>query len=165
MPISAVDTIPLAIEHTKQQLFKPFRFGQWTKLAVVGLLAGELGSGGGFNGSNFNFPQHPGASRLSLPGTLGGIDPALLAALIAVLGTAVVYGTDVFCAVVLRPALALVDDGALLAVTGSVHRYGDRRMPVPGVLGVLATAASTVLAAVAEAVDRPEIEEVVELGS
>ena len=85
MPISAVDTIPLAIEHTKQQLFKPFRFGQWTKLAVVGLLAGELGSGGGFNGSNFNFPQHPGTSRLSLPGTLGGIDPALLAALIAVL--------------------------------------------------------------------------------
>ena len=58
------------------------------------------------------------------------------AALIAVLGTAVVYGTDVFCAIVLRPALALVDDRALVAVMGSVHRYGDRRMPVPGVLGV-----------------------------
>jgi hypothetical protein len=71
------------------------------------------------------------------------------AALIAVLGTAVVYGTDVFCAIVLPPALALVDDGALVAVTGSVHRYGDRRMPVPGVLGVLATAATAVLAAVA----------------
>jgi hypothetical protein len=71
------------------------------------------------------------------------------AALIAVLGTAVVYGTDVFCAIVLRPALALVDDVALVAVTGSVHRYGDRRVPVPGVLGVLATAASAVLAAVA----------------
>ena len=72
-----------------------------------------------------------------------------VAALIAVLGTAVVYGTDVFCAIVLRPALALVDDRALVAVTGSVHRYGDRRMPVPGVLGVLATAATAVLAAVA----------------
>ena len=59
------------------------------------------------------------------------------AALIAVLGTAVVYGTDVFCAIVLRPALALVDDRALVAVMGSVHRYGDRRMPVPGVLGVV----------------------------
>ena len=70
------------------------------------------------------------------------------AALIAVLGTAVVYGTDVFCAIVLRPALASVDDRALVTVTGSVHRYGDRRMPVPGVLGVLATAATTVLAAV-----------------
>src|SRR3954470_12993623 len=71
------------------------------------------------------------------------------AALIAILGTAVVYGTDVFCAVVLRPALASVDDRALATVTGSVHRYGDRRMPVPGVLGVLATAVSLALAAVA----------------
>ena len=71
------------------------------------------------------------------------------AALIAVLGTAVVYGTDVFCAIVLRPALALVDDRALVAVTGNVHRYGDRRMPVPGVLGLVATATTAVLAAVA----------------
>jgi hypothetical protein len=70
-------------------------------------------------------------------------------ALIAVLGTAVVYGTDAFCAIVLRPALALVDDRALLAVMGSVHRYGDRRMPVPGALGVVATATSAVLATVA----------------
>ena len=71
------------------------------------------------------------------------------AALIAVLGTAVVYGTDVFCAIVLRPALASVNDSALVAVMGRVHRYGDKRMPVPGVLGVLAAAASAVLAAVA----------------
>jgi Domain of unknown function (DUF1772) len=70
------------------------------------------------------------------------------AALIAVLGTAVVYGTDVFCAIVLRPALASVDDDALVAVTGSVHRYGDRRMPVPGVLGFFAAAISGVLAGV-----------------
>ena len=65
------------------------------------------------------------------------------------LGTAVVYGTDVFCAIVLRPALAVVDDRALVAVMGSVHRYGDRLMPVPGVLGILATATSAVLATVA----------------
>ena len=71
------------------------------------------------------------------------------AALIAVLGTAVVYGTDVFCAIVLRPALASVDDRALVAVMGSVHRYGDRRMPVPGVLGIVGAAASAVLATVA----------------
>jgi hypothetical protein len=73
---------------------------------------------------------------------------ARVAALIAVLGIAVVYGTDVFCAIVLRPALASVDDDALVAVTGNVHRYGDRRMPVPGVLGFLAAAVSGVLAAV-----------------
>ncbi|MET0451832.1 MAG: DUF1772 domain-containing protein [Mycobacterium sp.] len=70
------------------------------------------------------------------------------AALTAVLSTAVVYGTDVFCAIVLRPALAVVDDRALVAVMGYVHRYGDRRMPVSGVLGLLATASTAVLAVV-----------------
>jgi hypothetical protein len=69
-------------------------------------------------------------------------------ALIAILGTAVVYGTDVFSAIVLRPALASVDDRALVAVMGNVHRYGDRRMPVPGALGILATATTAVAAAV-----------------
>jgi hypothetical protein len=69
--------------------------------------------------------------------------------LIAVLATAVVFGTDVFCAIVMRPALALVDDRGLVAVMGRVHRYGDRRMPVPGVLGIVATAATAVLATVA----------------
>ena len=38
--------------------------------------------------------------------------PAGWFALIAVLGTAVVYGTDVFCAMVQRPALARIDDRA-----------------------------------------------------
>ncbi|WP_322860702.1 DUF1772 domain-containing protein [Mycobacterium europaeum] len=70
------------------------------------------------------------------------------ATLLAVLGTAVVYGTDVFCAIVLRPALTSIDDDALVAVMGSVHRYGDRRMPVPGMLAIGAAAASAVLATV-----------------
>jgi uncharacterized membrane protein len=74
---------------------------------------------------------------------------ANVAALIAVLGTGVVYGTDVFCAMVLRPALARIDDTTLVAVTGYVHRYGDRRMPIPGVLGIIAAAASAALAAAA----------------
>jgi hypothetical protein len=73
---------------------------------------------------------------------------AKLFALVAVLGTGVVYGTDVFCAMVQRPALARIDDRALLAVMGNVHRYGDRRMPVPGVLGLVAAAISAVLAGV-----------------
>jgi hypothetical protein len=72
-----------------------------------------------------------------------------VAALIAVLGTGVVFGTDVFCAMVQRPALALIDDGALVAVMGNVHRYGDRRMPLPGVVGMIAAAASAALAAAA----------------
>ena len=77
------------------------------------------------------------------------IELAKVAALIAVLGTAVVFGTDVFCAMVQRPALARVDDRALVAVMGYVHRYGDRRMPIPGVIGLVATAASAAFAALA----------------
>ena len=72
---------------------------------------------------------------------------ASVAALIAVLGTAVVYGTDVFCAMVQRPALAHIDDGALVAVMGNVHLYGDRRMPLPGVVGIIAAAVSAAIAA------------------
>jgi hypothetical protein len=75
------------------------------------------------------------------------IEPAACFAVIAVLGSAVVYGTDVFCAVVQRPALARVDDRALVAVMGNIHRYGDRRMPIPGVLGMAAAAVSAVFAA------------------
>jgi hypothetical protein len=78
VPISAADTITLAFQHTKRQLFQPFRFWQWTRLAIVGLLAGEMGSGGGFNSSSpFRNPH----SSPSLP----HIDPTILAALISIL--------------------------------------------------------------------------------
>jgi hypothetical protein len=61
LPISAVDAINPAFTHTKQQLLQPFRFGQWARLALVGLLAGETSSGGGCNTSNFKIPfsRHP----------------------------------------------------------------------------------------------------------
>lgn len=72
---------------------------------------------------------------------------AHLAALIAVVSTAVIYGTDVFCVLVQRPALARVDDSTLTSVMGNVHRFGDRRLPVPGMLGMIASAAAVVLAA------------------
>lgn len=84
MLISAVDTISLAFQHTKRQLLQPFRIGQWTRIALVGLLAGELGSSGGCN-TNFNLPRQPSPSRQFLDLGLPHIDPALLAALIAVL--------------------------------------------------------------------------------
>ena len=47
MPASAVDVIRPAFDHTVRQLFKPFGLGQWVRLAVTGLLAGELGTPGG----------------------------------------------------------------------------------------------------------------------
>jgi hypothetical protein len=84
LAISAADSITLAIEHTKQQLFQPFRIGQWTKLAFVGLLAGELGANG-CNRSNFNVPHHPTAApHMTWPGLSSlGINPALVVFLIA----------------------------------------------------------------------------------
>jgi hypothetical protein len=86
LPFSAVDAISPAIEHTKRQLLQPFRLGQWVRLALVGLLAGELSSGGWKvpNFSNFNIPRHPGTEHFLSPG-FAGTDPMLYAGLIAVL--------------------------------------------------------------------------------
>ena len=50
---------------------------------------------------------------------------------VALMAGAVIYGTDVFCAIVQRPALAHVSDRALTSVMGRVHEYGDRRLPPP----------------------------------
>ncbi|WP_199255726.1 DUF1772 domain-containing protein [Mycolicibacterium mengxianglii] len=77
------------------------------------------------------------------------IEAAKLSIVVALLGAAVVYGTDVFCALVQRPAVAAVDDRALVAVMGNVHRYGDRRLPIPGVVGIVAALLGAVLAACA----------------
>lgn len=71
-----------------------------------------------------------------------------IAVVIAIMGVGVVYGTDTFCALVQRPALSRVDDEALTTVMGNVHRYGDKRMPVPGIIGLVGSAAAAVLAAV-----------------
>jgi hypothetical protein len=86
LPFSAVDAISPAFEHTKRQLFQPFRIGQWVRLALVGLLAGELGSGGFKipNLSNFNLPRHPGSEHF-LTSDFAGAAPMLFAGLIAVL--------------------------------------------------------------------------------
>ncbi|HSX99112.1 MAG TPA: DUF1772 domain-containing protein [Streptomyces sp.] len=68
---------------------------------------------------------------------------------IAVLTCSAVYGADLFAAIVLRSALSEVDDRTLTTTMGHVHRYGDRRMPVPFVLSVVASVLSAVAALVA----------------
>jgi hypothetical protein len=62
VPQNAVDSISPAFQHAKTQLFRPFRLGQWTRLALVGLFAGEMSSGGGC-GNNFQIPAHTGAGH------------------------------------------------------------------------------------------------------
>jgi hypothetical protein len=78
---SAVDCIQPAIQHTKQQLFASFRWGQWLRLALVGILAGELHVGSCNLG---NLPQmlaesRRGSSREFLLPTLPHLDPARIA--------------------------------------------------------------------------------------
>ena len=64
MPQSAVDSVSPALEHAKTQLFRPFRLGQWSRLALVGLFAGEMSSGGGCN--TFQVPSHTGGGHQEL---------------------------------------------------------------------------------------------------
>ncbi len=87
MPISAVDSIPLAFRHTVEQAFKPFRFGQWNRLALVGLLAGELGSGSCNMSRSFSNPGAGTGGALPHLPTLSqlGINPAALVGLIVTL--------------------------------------------------------------------------------
>jgi hypothetical protein len=107
VPISALDAISPAFQHTKEQLFTRFSLGQWTRLAFVGLLAGELGSGGGCNSNlgKFRNPRHPGVRHFQ------DTDPNLWPK-IAALGAALV--------VLVLAALVL---GIILMYVGSVMRF------------------------------------------
>ena len=67
-------------------------------------------------------------------------------AIAAALGTAVIFGTDTVGALVMRPTYAALDDVTLTRVVGLGHRYGNARMPVPGILGVVAGAGATLTA-------------------
>ena len=71
---------------------QPFRWRQWFRLAIVGMLAGELSSGGGCNG-NFQFPARTGRSdhffsavQSAIPmGNLPTAHPGLFIGLVALL--------------------------------------------------------------------------------
>jgi hypothetical protein len=66
---------------------------------------------------------------------------------LAILANAVIYGTDVFGAIVLRPAIAAVDDRTLTQLLGHVHRIADRRFAAIGIGGLIAAVAMAALAA------------------
>lgn len=67
-------------------------------------------------------------------------------AIVATLCTAVIFGIDVLAAVVLRPAFREVDNHTLVQITGRTHRYGNQRLPVPGIVSVVAAAGTAVAA-------------------
>jgi hypothetical protein len=66
---------------------------------------------------------------------------------LAILANAVIYGTDVFGAIVLRPAIAAVDDRTLTYLLGHIHRIADRRFAAISIAGLIAAVAMAALAA------------------
>ncbi|MGM7646415.1 DUF1772 domain-containing protein [Nocardia sp. JW2] len=67
-------------------------------------------------------------------------------ATVAVLANAVVYGTDVCGAVIMRSVYRKLDDATVTVSAGWGHYYGDKRMPVVGAGGIV-TAVLTLLIA------------------
>jgi hypothetical protein len=66
---------------------------------------------------------------------------------LAILANAVIYGTDVFGAIVQRPAIAAVDDRTLTQSLGHIHRVADRRLKAVTVTGLFGALATAVIAA------------------
>jgi hypothetical protein len=99
LPVSAVDCVQPAIQHTREQLFKHFHFGQWARLALVGILAAEVQSGGcsAPNFSNFNIPITPPrkSGEEFLPPNFPHIDPAHLGQLLGLIGVALLLAAVV----------------------------------------------------------------------
>lgn len=100
--LNAVDAISPAFKLTKLNLFSPYRWSFWWRVAVLGFLTGEISSGGG-GAPNFNFPsnfpppQHRGGDQLSLLARpFPNFDPHLLWILIPALVVGVVILMLVF---------------------------------------------------------------------
>jgi len=125
LPISAIDAIGPAFQHTRQQLLQPFRLAQWAKLALVGFLAGELTSGGCSGSGNFQVPTHTGSQRFFLS-SLPDIDPMMYAGLIAFL---IVFGF-VFYIVFLyvSSVMRFVLFDSVVARTCEIRRAWSRRL-------------------------------------
>ncbi|WP_342800414.1 DUF1772 domain-containing protein [Nocardia sp. No.11] len=67
-------------------------------------------------------------------------------ATVAVLANAVVYGTDVCGAVIMRSVYRKLDDATVTVSAGWGHYYGDKRMPIAGVGGVVTAILTLVIA-------------------
>ena len=97
MPISAVDCVQPAIQHTRDQLFRPFRFGQWSRLALVGFLAAELHTSGcNFNSFNVPVPQQPRRGQEFLAAPFPHIDPSRIAQFAGVIAVIVALAIILF---------------------------------------------------------------------
>jgi hypothetical protein len=64
---------------------------------------------------------------------------------VATLTIGVVYGTDVFHAIVVKKAAALSSDHTVADLIGHTHLIADKRMPLIGVTGVISSLLLTLL--------------------
>lgn len=111
MPVSAVDCVQPALQHTRDQLFRPFRFGQWSRLALAGFLAAELHTSGcNFNGFNFPIGSHPRRGNEFVPPSLpfSHVDPARIGQ---------------FVVGILAAVAAVIVVGLIFLYVGSVFRF------------------------------------------
>jgi hypothetical protein len=84
---SAIDVISPAFEHAKKQLFQPFNFVQWARIAFLAMATGEMSTGSGCNAHiPTSFPNpHTQQNFLDSPADLfKSIDPALIGTLVLV---------------------------------------------------------------------------------
>lgn len=95
MPLSAVDCVQPAIQHTREQLFRPFRWGQWSRLALVGIIAAELHVGG-CNFGNFNLPVYRPRRDEFLAAPFPHIDPARIAQFAGLIAVAALLAVVLF---------------------------------------------------------------------
>lgn len=126
MPISAIDAVGLAFQHTKEQLLRPFRVAQWVKLAFVGFLAGELSSWG-CSGGNFQPPTRPRAGQ---PFPFPHVNLLMYASLIALLIVLGVIFWILFLYVSSVMRFILFD--SIIAKRCEIRRYWSQRNQ-PGV--------------------------------
>src|SRR5262245_41669291 len=68
-----------------------------------------------------------------------------LPALVGILSTAVLFGTDTFFLTIGRPALRLASPSAGTEIMGFFHMFADARMPIWGVLAILSNVLLAVL--------------------
>lgn len=119
MPVSASDCVEPAFQHMKTQLFRPFRLGQWTRLAFVGLLAGELSSG---NSCNYRSPSASSHGH-GWPGA--HIDPALFIPIAILVAIVVPVLLLIFLYISSRMRFVLFD--SVLAKKSSVRQMWAAR--------------------------------------
>lgn len=55
--LSAIDAIAPAFNRTKRQLFQPFRFAVWARMALIALATGEFYSSSGWGGFHYTMPS------------------------------------------------------------------------------------------------------------